>query len=464
MQQVSNFDECEWKKSLDLATPTTQDENTTSNAIYNLEFSTDKQISGCNHFIHEPEELSALYDSRRDFPIISPIFNNKMASNTTQLMGDQDFKFTLNDEENPLRLNEEDDFNKGKQSSQSLDELESDLRKNKHCTDADVLNALSVFSERASPVNPSERDFTPHDGLLEKVCNIIQHEMFFDNNSLHSLEYWSDEEGQYPAQMSLSPLPTESTYRITPGKNTTTVNTEKELLKALRTNNEVENPQKSSETTLHMKRSSKRTLSPILSKDSNYLKHQTSPKIIDISSQDITPSFLIDSTENVAKSMIASQSYNWKPRPPPNDWIISPLVRPTIATSPKTRKYKQSTASTEIIPLQYSNRMKGDTFLEMQRHPMPKRTVSRSQSTKTTSTKLFPVISKSQATSKSISDFRQSSSIFGKLVRRNIANERANEKKKDNDKQSKATYSTSSSRNKGGETTRKKLRRVLSLH
>ena len=83
-----------------------------------------------------------------------------MASNTTQLVGDQDFKFTINDEENPLTLNEEDDFDKGKKSLQGLDELESDLRKNKHCTDADVLNALSVFSERASPVNALEREFT----------------------------------------------------------------------------------------------------------------------------------------------------------------------------------------------------------------------------------------------------------------------------------------------------------------
>ena len=63
--------------------------------------------------------------------------------------------------------------------------------------------------------------------------------MFFDNNSLHSLEYWSDEEGQYPAQMSLSPLPTESTYRMTTAKNPTT-NTEKGPLKILGTNHDVE--------------------------------------------------------------------------------------------------------------------------------------------------------------------------------------------------------------------------------
>jgi hypothetical protein len=83
-----------------------------------------------------------------------------MASNTTKLTGDKVFKFTVNGDEEDSAL-DEDDFDKEKQSShQSFDELESDLKKNKHCTDADVLKAVSVFSERASPVNPSDRQIT----------------------------------------------------------------------------------------------------------------------------------------------------------------------------------------------------------------------------------------------------------------------------------------------------------------
>ena len=36
-----------------------------------------------------------------------------------------------------------------------------------------------------------------------------------DNNSIVSLEYWSDEEDRYPPQMSLSPPPCESRFRKT---------------------------------------------------------------------------------------------------------------------------------------------------------------------------------------------------------------------------------------------------------
>ena len=140
------------QKSLDRTT-TTQDEKIRGNVTSDLNFPTDK-LGNCNHFIHEPEELSALYDSRLHFPIISPMFDNKMASSTTQLINDKDLKLTVNDERKTLT--EQDDFDGKMLSLQALDKLESDLSKNKYCTDADVLNALCVFSERASPVNNAD--------------------------------------------------------------------------------------------------------------------------------------------------------------------------------------------------------------------------------------------------------------------------------------------------------------------
>jgi hypothetical protein len=76
------------------------------------------------------------------------------------------------------------------------------------------------------------------DYLLKKVSSIIEYELFPDNNSVHSLEYWSEEEGQYPPQMSLSPLPCEPTYRMTVKIPTT--NGEKEQSKTLKTSNNVE--------------------------------------------------------------------------------------------------------------------------------------------------------------------------------------------------------------------------------
>ena len=42
--------------------------------------------------------------------------------------------------------------------------------------------------------------------------------MHSDNNSVNSLEYWSDEEGRYPPQMSLSPIPGEAKFRKTTPK------------------------------------------------------------------------------------------------------------------------------------------------------------------------------------------------------------------------------------------------------
>jgi hypothetical protein len=76
---------------------------------------------------------------------------------------------------------------------------------------------------------------------LEKVSSIIQSEVFPDNSSVNSLEYWSDEEGQYLPQMSLSPLPGEPTFR----KTTQTVKEpkqyeEKEYLRNLKTSDYVE--------------------------------------------------------------------------------------------------------------------------------------------------------------------------------------------------------------------------------
>ncbi len=139
------------KISLDPAATTTQDEETRDSGIgtYDLDFPTHK-LGNCNNFIHEPEELSALYDSRRDFPIISPIFDNKMAS----FVNDEELNVAVNDEKRTLTSSGEDESKKRKQSLQSLDELlESDLSKNKHCTDADVLNAVCVFSERTSPAS-----------------------------------------------------------------------------------------------------------------------------------------------------------------------------------------------------------------------------------------------------------------------------------------------------------------------
>ena len=55
----------------------------------------------------------------------------------------------------------EDDAIKRTQSLQSLNELESDLSKNKYCTDADVLKAVCVFSPE-SPVKNTidERETT----------------------------------------------------------------------------------------------------------------------------------------------------------------------------------------------------------------------------------------------------------------------------------------------------------------
>lgn len=57
-----------------------------------------------------------------------------------------------------------------------------------------------------SPVITVQNDF------FEKVSSILQSETFSDNNSVTSQEYWSDEEQQYPPQLSLSPPPREPTF------------------------------------------------------------------------------------------------------------------------------------------------------------------------------------------------------------------------------------------------------------
>ena len=57
--------------------------------------------------------------------------------------------------------------------------------------------------------------FVARTSFLETVNNIIQSEVHSDNNSVNSLEYWSDEEGRYPPQMSLSPIPGEAKFRKT---------------------------------------------------------------------------------------------------------------------------------------------------------------------------------------------------------------------------------------------------------
>ena len=116
-----------------------------------LRFSNDK-LDDYNHFIHEPEELSALYDSRLHFPFISPVCD-KMASSPTQVINDKVLNLTVDGDEKVDVLQGKNGAIERKQSLHSLDELESDLCKNKYCTDADVLNAVCVFSGSTSPVN-----------------------------------------------------------------------------------------------------------------------------------------------------------------------------------------------------------------------------------------------------------------------------------------------------------------------
>lgn len=121
----------------------------------------------------------------------------------------------------------------------------------------------------------------------------------------------------------------------------------------------------------HLKRPLIRTLSPITSKHPPYPSYShkyQATTVIDTTSQNIMPSFLNNSAEYVAKSVTSSQLYHLKPRAP-NDFAISSpsLVRPTIATPPRTRKNKQYNTSTQIIGLNYSNRMKEDKLFELQR-------------------------------------------------------------------------------------------------
>lgn len=116
-------------------------------------FASDK-LDSCNHFIHEPEELSALYDPRLHFPITSLTCDKIMASSPiAQLIND---KADLNpaDEKTPTSTTE--DSSLINESLKTLDELETDLCQNKYCTDADVLNAVCVFSQRTSPVNSAD--------------------------------------------------------------------------------------------------------------------------------------------------------------------------------------------------------------------------------------------------------------------------------------------------------------------
>ncbi|XP_028391197.1 uncharacterized protein LOC114516044 [Dendronephthya gigantea] len=392
-----------------------------------------------------------------------------MEPNKTQFINDKVFKLTVNDGNQTPVPSEKNDLIKRRQSLQSLDELESDLSTNKYCTDADVLKALSVFSERASPVNktgdtPQEGQVNARDSFVEKVSNQS------DNNSMISLEYWSDEEGRYPPQMSISPPPCEMTFR----KTTLSVNETKkynDIQRYFKSNNDAKDLFRSSDdsTRTQSKRPLLRSLSPISSSKPSVhldqLKYRTTPKVTESStSQGITPSLLINSTENVAKSMRSTQAYNWKPRPPSDVAVSSPsLVRPILTTPPRARKNMHSNA------MNYSHRMKEDKLFDAQRFSLPKRKVSRTQSSQPSTTKLFPEISsiaKTQSTSKSISDFRQSSSIFGKLVRKNTSREVENVSKEGNyDKQNKATDSSTAGSSRGkGETTRRKLRRILSLH
>ena len=117
------------------------------------EFSSDK-VDSCNYFIHEPEELSALYDPRLHFPIISLTCpdNVMMASSTvTQFINDTGVLHSA--EEKTPTTTTQDDSSEIEESLKALDDLETDLCQNKYCTDADVLNAVCVFSQRASPVN-----------------------------------------------------------------------------------------------------------------------------------------------------------------------------------------------------------------------------------------------------------------------------------------------------------------------
>lgn len=118
-------------------------------------------------------------------------------------------------------------------------------------------------------------------------------------------------------------------------------------------------------TTTQLKQPLVRTLSPISSSKHpsvhhDQLKYRITPN--ESTSQNITPSFLINSTENVAKPKRSTQVYNWKPRPPNDLTASSPsLVRPTLTTPPKTRKNMQYNA------MSYSYRMKEDKLFDAQR-------------------------------------------------------------------------------------------------
>lgn len=170
----ANPDTCDAKKSdLTYSLRLTDDDELRNNLKLDINFPSDRQdVSNC--FIHEPEEISALCDSRTQFPTISPIFDDEMESNKTQFINDKVFKLTVNDENKTAALSEKDDLiPMRRQSLQSLDELESDLSTNKY-TDADVLNAVSVFSARASPVDKTN-DALPEkqvNGKLEKFCHV----------------------------------------------------------------------------------------------------------------------------------------------------------------------------------------------------------------------------------------------------------------------------------------------------
>ena len=113
----------------------------------------EEKLDSCNHFIHEPEELFALYDSRLHFPTISLTYDNIMASSTiAQLTNDKEVLNSA-DENTPTSTKDSSEIN---ESLKALEDFETDLCQNKYCTDADVLNAVCVFSQRTSPVNSAD--------------------------------------------------------------------------------------------------------------------------------------------------------------------------------------------------------------------------------------------------------------------------------------------------------------------
>lgn len=102
---------------------------------------TDK-LANCDQFVHEPEELCALYHSKFCFPISLSIFNTEKITSSPTEFNDHQFA-DVNDKMSQNHIH----------SLQSVTDLESDLAKNKKSTDADILKEVCVFSERtASPV------------------------------------------------------------------------------------------------------------------------------------------------------------------------------------------------------------------------------------------------------------------------------------------------------------------------